>query len=50
MALFTFALATTALFSLIFVPIFLAAWWQEEEHWRRQKLQLAVIPVTTDPR
>jgi|SoiMethySBSTD1v2_1073268.scaffolds.fasta_scaffold256746_3 hypothetical protein len=41
MALFTFALATTVLFSLIFVPIFLADWRREEEHWRCRQVDIA---------
>ena len=49
-SLFVFTLFTTALFSTIFFPIFASAWWQEEEHWKRQKLQLVTIPVIADPR
>ncbi len=49
-SLFVFSLFTTILFSTIFLPVFASAWWQEEEHWRRQKLQLATIPVMADPR
>lgn len=41
MALCTFALATTVLFSLIFVPIFLTEWRREEEHRRRRQVDIA---------
>jgi hypothetical protein len=48
MALFMFALATTVLFSMIFLPIFFAAWRQEEERWHRRARQVAAIPVFID--
>jgi hypothetical protein len=46
--LLVFALATTLLFSLIFVPIFFAAWRQEEEYWKRHNARFAALPMAAD--
>jgi hypothetical protein len=50
MALLMFAVVTTVLFSVIFLPIFFAAWRQEEERWYRRSRQFATVPVLSDHR
>jgi hypothetical protein len=50
MALLIFAILTTVLFSVIFLPIFFAAWRQEEERWNRRTRQVAAIPMFIDRR
>ena len=50
MALLMFAVVTPVLFSVIFLPIFFAAWRQEEERWNRRTRQVAAFPVFIDRR
>jgi hypothetical protein len=47
-SLLVFALAATFLFSMIFIPVFFAAWRQEEEYWKRRTRQFTVSPLMSD--
>jgi hypothetical protein len=50
MALLMFAVVTTVLFSMIFLPIFFTAWRLEEERWHPRSRQLATVSVLADRR